>query len=60
MAQDGEEFACNAGNPCSIPESGRSLEVGMATYTPVFLPGKYHGQRNLVGYNPWSHRVRYN
>ena len=23
--------------------------------TPVFLPGKSHGQRSLVGYNPWSH-----
>ena len=22
--------------------------------TPVFLPGKFHGQRNLVGYSPWS------
>ena len=21
--------------------------------TPVFLPGKSHGQRNLVGYSPW-------
>ncbi|XP_055398444.1 uncharacterized protein LOC129624480 isoform X2 [Bubalus kerabau] len=21
--------------------------------TPVFLPGKCHGQRNLVGYHPW-------
>ena len=20
----------------------------------VFLPGKSHGQRSLVGYNPWS------
>ena len=29
--------------------------------TPVFLPGKYHGQRNLVGYSPWScKRVRHN
>ena len=27
----------------------------MAT-TPVFLPGKSHGQRNLVGYSPWGHR----
>ena len=25
--------------------------------TPVFLPGKFHGQRNLVGYSPWSRRV---
>ena len=22
--------------------------------TPVFLPGKSHGQRSLAGYNPWS------
>ena len=21
--------------------------------TPVFLPGKFHGQRSLVGYSPW-------
>ena len=24
--------------------------------TPVFLPGKSHGQRNVVGYSPWSHK----
>ena len=24
--------------------------------TPVFLPGKFHGQRSLVGYRPWSHK----
>ena len=22
--------------------------------TPVFLPGELHGQRSLVGYNPWG------
>ena len=22
--------------------------------TPVFLPGKYHGRRSLVGHNPWG------
>ena len=28
--------------------------------TPVFLTGKFHGQRSLVGYSPWGHkRVRY-
>ena len=28
---------------------------------PVFLPGKSHGQRSLVGYSPWdSKRVRHN
>ena len=25
--------------------------------TPVFLPGKSQGQRSLVGYSPWGHRV---
>ena len=24
--------------------------------TLVFLPGESHGQRNLVGYNPWGHK----
>ena len=27
------------------------LEEGMAT--PVFLPGKSHGQRSLAGFSPW-------
>ena len=27
--------------------------------TPVFLPGKSHGQRNLVGYSPWGCRVKH-
>ena len=31
------------------------LEEEMAT-TPVFLPGKSHGQRRLVGYSPWGHK----
>ena len=25
--------------------------------TPVFLPGESLGQRNLVGYSPWGHKV---
>ena len=28
--------------------------------TPVFLPGKCHGQRSLVGYSPQNHRVGHN
>ena len=28
---------------------GRPREI-----TPVFLPGKSHGQRRLVGYSPWG------
>ena len=25
-------------------------------HTPVFLPGKSHGQRSLVVYSPWGHK----
>ena len=25
---------------------------------PVFLPGKSHEQRSLVGYSPWGHKSR--
>ena len=28
--------------------------------TSVFLPGEFHGQRCLVGYSPWSPRVKHN
>ena len=24
--------------------------------TPIFLPGKSHGQRSLTGYSPWGHK----
>ena len=24
--------------------------------TPAFLPGEFHGQRNLVGYSTWGHK----
>ena len=24
--------------------------------TPVFLPGKFHGQRKFVAYSPWGHK----
>ena len=31
------------------------LEKEVAT-PRVFLPGRFHGQRNLVGYRPWGHK----
>jgi len=44
------------GDPGSIPGSGGSLGKGNGNLTPVFLPGKSHGQRSLVGYSPWGHK----
>ena len=40
----------------SIPGSRRSFGGRIGNPTPVFLPGKFHGQRILVGYSPWSHK----
>ena len=31
-------------------------ESNMETSTPVFLPRKSHGQRNLAGYSAWGHK----
>ena len=35
---------------------GDSPREGKWQPTPVFLPGKPHGQRSLVGYSPWGHK----
>ena len=32
-----------------------SLREGDGTPTPIFLPGKSHGQRSLIGCSPWDH-----
>ena len=49
---DGKESACNAGDPGSMHESGRSPGEGNGKPTPEFLPGEFHGQRSLAGYSP--------
>ena len=38
----------------SIPGMGRFPWRRKWQPTPVFLPGKSHGQRSLVDYSPWS------
>ena len=37
-----------------IPGSGRFPWKRKWQPTPVFVPGESHGQRSLVGYNPWG------
>ena len=41
----------------SILGWGRSPEVENGTPTSVFLPGKFYGQRSLVGYSQWGCKV---
>ena len=48
--------ASNAGDPGSIPGSGRSPGEGNGNPLPVFLPGESHGRRRLVGYSPWGRK----
>ena len=49
----GKEFSWNVGDSGLIPELGRFPEEGT---TPVFLPGKSYGQKNLLSYSPWGHK----
>ena len=44
-----KESSCNAGDLGSIPGLRRSPWRREWQPTPVFLPGKFHGQRNLAG-----------
>ena len=46
----------NAGDPGLIPGWGRSPGEWNGLPALVFLPGKSHGQRSLVGYSPWGHK----
>ena len=61
----GKESTCQcrrlAGNVGSITGSKRPPWRRKWQPTPVFLSGKSHRQRSLVGYSPWGwKRVRYN
>ena len=48
---------------CQCRRWGFSPQVGKIPWrrkqqpTPVFLPGKSQGQKSLVGYCPWGHKV---
>ena len=46
--------ACNAGDPGSIPGSGRSPGEGNGNPLQYSLPGASHGQRSLVGHSAWG------
>ena len=50
---DGKESTCNAGDLGFHPWVGKIPWRSAWQPTPIFLPGKSHGQRSLAGYNPW-------
>ena len=47
---NGQESACNVGDPGSIPRRRKWQS------TPVFFSEESHGQRSLAGYSPWGHK----
>ena len=58
VGSSGRESACNAGasgDRDSSPGLEDPLKEEMATHSSV-LPGKFYGQRTLVGYSPWDHK----
>ena len=50
----GKILPASAGDTGSIPGSRRFPREGKWQPTPVFLPGKSHGRRSLVGCSPWG------
>ena len=52
----GKKSTCQCRRCRSTPGSGWSLGEGNGKPTPVFLPGKFHGQTSLVGYNAWHRK----
>ena len=46
--------AGDTGDLNSILGSRKSPGEGNGNSLEYFLPGKFHGQRSLVGYSPWG------
>ena len=53
---DGKDSACNAGDPGSIPGSGRSPGGGHGNPLQYSCLENPHGQRSLAGYSPLGHK----
>ena len=56
VAQLIKTSACNAGDPGSIPELGRSPGGGHGIAFQYSCLGNPHGQRRLAGYSPQGHK----
>ena len=50
------QSTCNKGDLGSIPGLGRSPEGGHGKPLHYSCLENPHGQRRLVGYNPWGHK----
>ena len=53
---DGKSICLQCRRPGFDPWFGKILWRRKWQPIPVFLPGKFHGQRSLVGYSPWGRK----
>ena len=53
---NGKESACHCRRHRFSPWVGKIPWSRKWQPTPVFLPRESHGQRSMVGYNPWGHK----
>ena len=51
-----KESACSAGDPCSIPGSGRSLGEGIGYPLQYSCLENPHRQKSLAGCSPWGRK----
>ena len=51
-----KNLPADAGDTSSISGAGRFPWSKKLQCAPVFLPGKFHGQRSLAGCGPWGHK----
>ena len=56
VGSDGEESACNAGDPGFNPWVGKISWRREWLPTLVFLPEEFHGESCLAGYSSWGHK----
>ena len=52
----GKESACQCRRHRFGPWVGKTPWSRKGQPTPVFLPGKSHEQRSMVGHSPWGHK----
>ena len=56
----GKESTCNVGDLVFIPGLGKSPREGNGNPLQNSCLREFHGQRRLVSYRPWDHRVGHN
>ena len=56
MVKNPPAYAADVADEGLIPGLGRCPGEGP---TPIFLPGEAPGERSLVGYSRWGHRVKH-